>query len=294
MKDRLRHIHRGITKLVTGAVISLLLTYCDGNKPDYQLIATYQDYSVPEYIPESSDSGRVLVIVPHADDETIAGGLISMLNDHGATIHLLTLCGHDEERIRELECSAAALRIEHIETAGFINNTWDDIMEDRITFWYDYQDSIRNVISRGIESFRPDKIITYDSEIGGYGHPEHRISAEITEQIFIENSGNPEFTPEMIFQITLSDSLEKFLVSRSPGYELQKRITESEGLPTPDVAVDIRKYWKTKNRAAMCHQSQIDILRRFFIVYDEEDEAEHTEALSMEYYRVIRRQEPWF
>ena len=287
MKDKLNQIFFAAPCIPAATLLLVFLAGCTGNKPDYQLISAFQDYSVPGYVAGPADSGRVLVIVPHADDETIAGGLIAMLKDHGATIHLLTLCGHDEERIRELECSAAALRIEHIETAGFINNTWDDIMEDRITFWYDYQDSIRNVISRGIESFRPDKIITYDSEIGGYGHPEHRISAEITEQIFIENSGNPEFTPEMIFQITLSDSLEKFLVSRSPGYELQKRLTGSDGLPAPDIAVDIRKYWKTKNQAARCHQSQIDILRRFYILYDEEDEADHTEAFSREYYRIV-------
>lgn len=289
MKDHLTPIPGAVNLFLAGTLFTLLTAGCGGNKPDYQLIKTFQDYTVPEYVAGETDTGRVLVIVPHADDETIAGGLIAMLKDCGADIHLLTLCGHNEERAKELACSAAALGIELVETAGFINNTWDDIMEDRISFWYDNQDSIRNVISRKIESFRPDKIITYDSEIGGYGHPEHRISAEITEQIFRESSGNQAFTPQMVFQITLSDSLEKFLVSRSPGYELQKRITGSEGLPVPDKAVDIRKYWKTKNRAAMCHQSQIDILRRFLIVYDDEDEVEHTEALSMEYYRVIRR-----
>lgn len=292
MKDHLRQFAGAVTLLLAGVLFTLLPSGCGGNKPDYQMIKTFQDYTVPAYIAGEADTGRVLVIVPHADDETIAGGLIAMLKDKGAVIHLLTLCGHDEERAKELACSAAALGIEVVETAGFINNTWDDIMEDRITFWYDNRDSIRNVISRKIDTFKPDKIITYDSEIGGYGHPEHRIPAEITEQIFNENSGNQGFTPQMIFQITLSDGLEKFLVSRSPGYELQKRITGSEGLPAPDVAVDIRKYQKTKNRAAMCHRSQIDILRRFYIVYDEEDEAEHSEALGMEYYRVIRRQAP--
>lgn len=288
MKNNINNTLRPVPAMLAGILFPLFFTACAGNKTDFRLIATYQDYSIPGYEVGPVDTGRVLVIVPHADDETIAGGLIALLKDQGARIHLLTLCGHDEERTRELECSAAALGIELVETAGFINNTWDDIMADRITFWYDNRDSIRSVISRKIRSFGPEKLITYDSEIGGYGHPEHRIAAEITEQIFIESSGNPDFAPKAIFQITLTDSLEKFLVSRSPGYELQRKLTGSEGLPAPDIAVDLRKYWKTKNKAAMCHQSQIDILRRFFIVYDEEDEAVHTETFSREYYRVVR------
>jgi LmbE family N-acetylglucosaminyl deacetylase len=274
---------------ITAILFMTGLSACTGNRPDYRLISTYQDYTVPEYKTGAHDSPRVLVIVPHADDETIAGGLIAMLKDHGAVIHLLTLCEPGEERAMELDCSAAALGIEKVETAGFINNTWDDIMQDRIAFWYDNQDSIRSVIRGKINSFRPEILITYDSEIGGYGHPEHRISATLAEQLLMEYSGDSTFSPQTIFQITLSDGLEKFLVARSPGYDLQKRLTCSDGLPAPDVAVDIRKYWPAKNSAARCHRSQIDILKRFYIVYDEKDEAEHMEAFSREYYRVISR-----
>lgn len=274
---------------ITAILLMAGLAACTGSKPDYRLICTYQDYTVPVYEAGPKDSSRVLVIVPHADDETIAGGLIAMLKDHGAVIHLLTLCDPGEERAMELECSAAALGIEKVETAGFINNTWDDIMQDRITFWYDNQDSIRSVIAGKISSFSPDILITYDSEIGGYGHPEHRISATLAEQLLEENSVDSTFTPRMIFQITLSDSLEKFLVARSPGYDLQRRLTGSEGLPAPDVAVDIREYWPAKNSAALCHRSQLDILRRFFIVYDEKDAAEHKDAFSREYYRIVSR-----
>lgn len=274
-------------------IIALLLLAqlwgCGGNKVDYQLIASFQDNTVPEPEIEAGDSTKVLVIMPHADDETIAGGLIALLNDRGAVIHLLSLCEPGEERTGELNCSASKLGITNVETAGFINNTWDDIMQDKITFWYDQRDSIKSVISNKINAFRPDILITYDSEIGGYGHPEHRISAEMTEALFTENIDNPEFRPAMIFQITLSEKLEEFLVAGTPGYDHARRLTGSEGLPAPDIAVDIRKYSKIKNEAGRCHQSQIDILRRFYIVYDDKDEANHINAFSKEYYRVISR-----
>lgn len=277
-----------LMKKIMALIILTQLFSCKGKDVDYKLIASFQDNSVPELQFEAGDSTRVLVIVPHADDETIAGGLIALLKERGAEIHLLTLCAPGDKRFQELRCSASKLGIEYVETVGFINNTWDDIMNDNITFWYDNRDSIRNVISNKINSFGPETLITYDSEIGGYGHPEHRISAELTEEIFHENSGSADFRPKQIFQITLSEKLEEFLVAKTPGYDLARRLTGSDGLPAPDVAVDIRKYWKTKNIAARCHQSQIDILRRFYIVYDDRDEENHINAFCKEYYRLIR------
>ena len=275
-------------KIITLIILTRLLG-CNEKKVDYQLIASFQDNSVPELQIEAGDSTKVLVIVPHADDETIAGGRVALLKDRGAEIHLLTLCAPGDVRFHELHCSASKLGIAYVETAGFINNTWDDIMEDNITFWYDHKDSIRSVISNKINAFGPDILITYDSEIGGYGHPEHRISAELTETIFRENSGNADFRSKQIYQITLSEKLENFLVAKTPGYDLSKRLTGSDGLPAPDVAVDIRRYWKTKNEAARCHHSQIDILRRFYIVYDDRDEENHINAFSKEYYRLVSR-----
>ncbi len=275
-------------KLKTAIMILLVcqILSCT-NRTDYELISTFQDDSIPELDSNISDSSRVLIILPHADDETIAGGLVAFFKDKGASIQLLTLCEYNEVRVDELNCAASKLGIENVDIAGFVNNTWDDIMQDSIQFWYDHKDSIRIVIAKKIDTFKPDVLITYDSEIGGYGHPEHRISAELTEEIFIGNKNNPDFTPKKIFQITLSEELEKFLVAKSPGYNLAKKLTGSNGLPKPDVSVDIKGYWKVKNEAAKCYQSQIETLKRFYIVYAEKDADEHINAFSKEYYRVV-------
>jgi N-acetylglucosamine malate deacetylase 2 len=264
------------------------MNQCTQSTPDYDLISTYQDETILELDIAVDDSTKVLIIMPHADDETIAGGLIAMLHNRGATLHLLTLCEHEELRVNELNCAASKLGIEKVEIAGFVNNSWDDIMQDNIVFWYDQQDSIKNVLARKIIEFKPDILITYDSEIGGYGHPEHRISAELTETLLLENKDNPEFTPKKIFQITLPEKLEAFLVSRSPGYEPAKQRTGSSGLPKPDVSVDIQAFWNTKNEAAQCHKSQMNILQRFYIAYDIKHAENHKKAFSKEYYRMIQ------
>lgn len=266
---------------------AIILAGCNSNTADYKRVASYQDNSISELDVEVTDSTRVLVIVPHADDETVAGGLISLFKDRGASIHLLTLCEHNYTRVKELNCSASKLGIEAVEIAGFINNSWEAVMADSIAFWYDHKDSIKNVISRKIDSFKPDFLITYDSEIGGYGHPEHRISAGVTEKIFNENRNKAGFAPKKIFQITLSDDLERFLVSQTPAYELSKKLTGSGGLPEPDVSVNIKEYWKIKNEAARCHQSQIKTLKRFYLIYKESNREKHINAFKKEYYRIV-------
>ncbi len=270
-------------------ICSVILMSCSPSKPDYKLIATYQDLSIPKLQVPIDENTKVLVVVPHADDETIAGGLIAHFNKGGATTHLLMLCGHNDIRTEELNCSTENLGIEKWESPGFVNNPWENIVENKIEFWYDQKDSIKSVISRKIHSFQPDYIITYDSEIGGYGHPEHLIAARLTEDIFNENIANPDFNTKSIFQITLSKDLVNFSVARAPGYEEAKKFHNSNGLPSPDVALDIRPYWKTKNKAGLCHQSQIKILRRFNIVYDEKYEDQHINAFSHEYYKVVAR-----
>jgi len=280
---------RSLIPLMTSLLIILVtfLNSCTNKKVDYELISTYQDNSIPELDIEVADSTKVLVIMPHADDETVAGGLIALLKDKGASIHLLTLCEHNDSRVKELNCAASKLGIEKVEIAGFFNNTWDDIMEDKITFWYNNKDSIKKVIARKIDDFCPKILITYDHEIGGYGHPEHRISAELTERIFNESKDNPEFTPNKIFQITLSEKLEEFLISNTPGYELSIKLTGSKGLPRPDFSVNIKEYWSVKNEAAHCHKSQFNTLKKFYMLYDEKNKIEHINAFSKEYYRVV-------
>ncbi|MBE0662437.1 MAG: PIG-L family deacetylase [Bacteroidales bacterium] len=269
--------------------MAALLGCSNQEKIDYQQIESYQDHSVPTLEMDLTDTSRVLLIFPHADDEIVVGGLIMFLKEQGASIHLLTLCGHNEARGQELNCSAARLGIEKVDVAGLVNNTWDDIMEDKILFWYDQEDSIKRIIQNKINDFKPDVLVTYDTEIGGYGHPEHRISAQLTEDLFLENKDNPEFRPKHLLQLTLSDKLESFFVAKSPGYEWAKKLTGSDGLPDPDFALDIRPYWEAKNEAGLCYQSQIKILRKFSLVYDEENKQSHINAFSKEYYTLLKR-----
>ena len=272
--------------------ILFLLVGCTSKSIDYEEIKSYQDNSVTALHASADENTRVLLIFPHADDEITCVGLASYLKAKGATIHMLTLGHHPETkindtRIEELKCSSSKLGVEKLEIAGLIINKWDDIMHDNFTFWDDQQDSIKRIIENKIKIYQPHILITYDTEIGGYGHPEHRISAQLTKDIFNENKQDSTFTPKRIYQFTLPDKLEKFKLSDIPAYDYQMKLTGSKGLPKPDVAINIIEYWKIKNEVALCHESQFKILNKFHMVADQNDLEAHSKAFNKEYYTII-------
>lgn len=276
-------------------VLAVLCCAACGREVDYQKIETYQDHSVkPLEIAADSDT-RVLMVFPHADDETVAAGLSQHLRQQGAVIHLLTLTNdYDSSRVdtrlAELECAGHKLGFQDVEVAGLINNTWEEVMSNEIRFWYDQQDSIKSIIKHKMERFQPDILITYDTEIGGYGHPEHYISAQLVEDLFYEFQGDSSYTPRTLIQSTLPDKLEQFLAGPVGSYELTCSITGSEGLPEPEAALDITSYWPVKNEAAHCYQSQMRTLSKFFMAYDERDAEAHIKAFSKEYYTIVQNE----
>lgn len=275
------------------SIILLITLVSCGRQVDYNKIASYQDHSVELLRLEANENTRVLLIFPHADDETVVAGLTEHLREKGATIHLLTLTHpHDTSqtkvRMDELGCCAKNLGFANVEVSGLINNTWENILTDEIEFWYDHQDSVKGIIKDKIDRFEPHILITYDTEIGGYGHPEHYISARLTEDLFLEYRQDSTYAPQVLLQSTLTEQLEQFLAAKVESYEITKAITGSDGLPDPEVSLDIQKYWPAKNSAAQCYQSQARTQGKFFVIYEEQNAEEHIRAFSKEYYTVTQ------
>ena len=260
---------------------------------NYKKISELQDGSVPPLDIQVDSRTRVLLVFPHADDEIVCGGLISWLNQKEADIHLMTLAHHPEQedyetRMEELTCASEELGIREVETIGLINNSWDNVISDEIEFWYDHQDTIKWLIVEKIDRFKPEIIVTYDTEIGGYGHPEHRISAELTEAIFHEHRYEPSFPAHTILQITLPDKLEEYMIGKKQAYKLACKRTGSKGLPAPDAMLRIEDEWPRKNAAAQCYRSQYQTLKKFNMLYDPEQEVQHIKAFNREYYKVVK------
>lgn len=275
-------------------LLCVVICGCKNTQLNYGQIAQMQDASVPLWEIQDANPQKVMFIFPHPDDEITCAGTIAKMKANNWEVYLLTLTkGSDEQdkTIRSNEWNAAAKSLGYDKTllTDFYNNSWEDIMHKKVLFWPESHDSISSLIYNTILDWQPDVLITYDDAIGGYGHPEHFLSAQIVRELFTTHSGTTGFSPQHLYQITLPLALENFIVADLPAYKMAIEQYGVEGLPEPDLAVDITPYWPAKRNAAACYQSQAEILNKFYLLPSNTDTAAHYATFNKEYYREIKR-----
>lgn len=272
-------------------LLALYVSSCGQPSLNYETFEKAQDYNVPLWDKGSKRENPVaLFIFPHPDDEIVCAGTIATLKQQGWKVNLLTLTqGKPEEKeIRKAEWQNAvkALAIDGSQLLDLPNNSWEDIQANKLHFWDQQMDSVRNIIYNAIKQYSPSLLFTYDEVMGGYGHPEHRLTASATHKVFEQHKDDSSFAPIAIMQITLSDQLEKALLGSLDSYK--KAVAGSgKDLPAPDIAFDITSVWPVKGKAASVYTSQYKTLRKFYLLPDQTDTTKHYSAFSREYYTKV-------
>lgn len=281
-------------KLNIFILLSLLVCGCKNTQLNYNHVAEMQDVSVKLWEIQDANPQKAMFIFPHPDDEITCAGTIAKMKANNWEVYLLTLTkGSDEQdkTVRTNEWNAAAKSLSYDKTllCDFYNNSWNDIMQQNVRFWPENLDTISSLIFKTVMDWQPDILITYDDAIGGYGHPEHLLSAKIVKELFTTNIGTPDFSPKYLFQMTLPQALENFIVADLPSYKMAIGQYGVDGLPDPDLAVEITEFWPAKRNAASCYQSQAEILNKFYLLPSNADTAAHYATFNKEYYREIKR-----
>lgn len=271
-----------------------LIASCQSKKTDYAAFKDCQDYSVPLWSKSDSVTRPVaLFVFPHPDDEVVCGGAIATLKNAGWEINLLTMTrgvpGQETTRQTEWENAVRVFGFDHHHLLDLPNNTWDAVKENKLIFWNEHTDSVKKIIYQAIQQYRPSLVFTYDDVIGGYGHPEHRLTASLTKELLQEYKADSSFTPQTIYQITLTDKLEQKTLGSLESYKKGLEASASMTLPAPAIAFDIKNVWPVKREAAMAYTSQLKTLRKFFLIPAAEDTAIHYASFDREYYHVIKR-----
>lgn len=133
----------------------------------------------------STDS-KVLIVMPHPDDESIfAGGFIYELNTHGIPNKLVTLTRGDASTDRhglDETVDLADWRSSELSRAlivlGGTSHTLYSIPDGKIPA---ARSRVRSIIQKEIASYKPTHIMTLEPD-GIYGHPDHiALSAFVTE-----------------------------------------------------------------------------------------------------------------
>jgi len=280
-----------MTKVILTISLFLFLLSCSDKKLNYETFKKTQDYTVPVFIDDFKNK-TALFIFPHPDDEIVCGGAIAELKNKGWTINILTLTqgveGEKQTRKKEWESAVKLLKFDNYNILDLPNNKWDDVITNNITFWYDNHDSLENIIEHYISKHKPSLLFTYDTTLGAYGHPEHRLSALAAKNVFEKHRTDSLFTVKSIFQITLPEKMEQLMLGNAESYKNAIKLTGNKSLPEPTVAFNIKSNWKTKRKAASAYVSQTSTLEKFYLLPAINDTTEHYNTFDREYYFEVK------
>lgn len=282
--------------MIAHMCIYFLFISCAVKKPSYLSLNTAPPADISEWDIELSGTPKTaLLIFPHPDDEIICAGTITKMQQAGWSVNLLTLTQgstNQDKLIRKAEWQASGkvLGYANMQIHDFLNNSWDAILGDSVRFWNESRDTLKSVIYNHIQKINPHIIITYDDIIGGYGHPEHKITAELVHELFSENLQTFPFDVMQLFQFTLTPDLERFNLSEVATY--QKALSSAKSatlLPIATTFVNIEPSWPTKAAAARCYVSQRQTLEKFYLLPSDMDTLSHYRTFNMEYFHEVKR-----
>ena len=133
--------------------------------------------------------GPILAVFAHPDDERVIGPLLSRLAREGRETHLVIATDGSQgtrdyakipagaelaaARTKEATCAANRLGVRKLHIVGLLDGGLAS---------FETLGKLRSAVAAIIDSVKPVAIITFGPE-GGTGHPDHRLTGNVTTQI---------------------------------------------------------------------------------------------------------------
>lgn len=224
-----------------------------------------QGIPVRDNLLEKEPKRRVLALFPHPDDEVTVAGTLMKLKEDGHDIHLVCLTRGEKGKSSgiEDEVHLAELRTQEMKASAALIGADELILQDYPDSGLSALglDSLKSIALGHIQKVQPDILVSYDSKVGLYGHPDHRLSGLAVEEVFMANAGNPDFSADRLFQVTLCPKQIKLALKLSSGFQKNYPEDRTQGLPIPDFSVVTRPYFKRVLKVIEAHQTQQKVLK---------------------------------
>ena len=265
-------------------------------------------FTPSETFPEehfSSDSGnkRAMAIVAHDDDICAMSGTLSKLKSQGWTVR--QICFESGAPTRDQTHVAATKNI--MNEAGFINlegeryrhsqdsleYAWMPFEKEQFDQVFNREKTAKGVI-QAIRDFQPEIIFTLDSDIGGYGHPDHVFISSLV----LELSQADSVDVKRIYQSVFPNSQEKKTFDRlkaqmdkwgyPSSYHTAQEVYQVEGQPEPNVQVDIISESSHKMAYLRAYnESEKKNIRKFIPYFEVYPHWLYFRIFDKEYFKVI-------
>ncbi len=252
------------------------------------------DHDIPqqEQLVEGQPKHRILVVFPHPDDEVTVAGTLMKLKEQGHEIQMVCLTRGEKGNSSGIadEVQLARLRTDEMEKAASLIGADQLHMKDYPDSGLEEVglDSLKETVSELIEEIRPDVLISYDSKVGLYGHPDHRLTGQAVEEVFLENKGKEGFTPDEMYQVTLCKKQVKLALKLSSGFQKNYPEDPNLGLPEPDFSVRTREFFPRTLDVMQAHATQQAVLRDLMPFHENVPIWIYSRIFDREYFREVK------
>nr|WP_283774000.1 PIG-L family deacetylase [Aquiflexum sp. TKW24L] len=232
-----------------------------------------------------------MVFFAHPDDEIAVGGTLLDLREQNHSLVMVYLtkgeAGPTGGLVKQEELGAArALEMEKV--AGILGASELEMFDYPDSGLKDLPlDTFKIVAREMIRKHQPDIVISYDSKVGLYGHPDHRMVSKAMEEVFLEDKNTLGFPVKKLYQVTLSPKQIEIALKIAPGFQRNYPRT-GEGLPVPDFSVGTTAHFSTLVSMMEAHATQQEVFRDLLPYREQVPEFIYSRIFDREYFWEVR------
>lgn len=294
-------------KLLALACLAAFYSCSGPTEADLTALAPTETFPDDTFL-ETATQKRALIVTAHDDDLVGMSGTIAKLQENGWDIKQITFTSESPERDSTL-VQAGQLIMDDVE---FIWKAHDQRRSDFSQTEAPYMPitkadiekvfnkaELAQILTQKINDYNPTVIFTMDSEIGGYGHPEHVLVSQLVADLF--NTGT--IKAERIYQTVYPDSMEdKILKERltkqleewgypNP-YMLALEVYGPEGMPDPTIQVNIQDQAEAKMQFLHSfREEERNTIGQFIPLFQHFDHDVYFKVFDREFFRVISKEQ---
>lgn len=244
-----------------------------------------------KHLLDESVSQKVMVFFAHPDDEIAVGGTLLDLRNQNHSLVMVYLtkgeAGPTGGLVKQEELGEArALEMKRVsEILGAENLEMFDFPDSGLRLLP--LDTFKTVAREMIRKHLPDIVISYDSQVGLYGHPDHRIVSKAMEEVFMEDKNTQGFSVKKLYQVTLSPKQIEIALKIAPGFQ-RNYPREGPGLPAPDFSIKTTPYFSTIVSMMEAHATQQEVFRDLLPYREQVPEFIYSRIFDREYFWEVR------
>jgi LmbE family N-acetylglucosaminyl deacetylase len=148
-------------------------------------------------------------------------------------------------------------------------------------------DSLKKIIASYIQKYKPSVIFTLDNVIGGYGNPEHVLMSQLVVEHCLTQKADTTFSVKRIYQAVFPPSLAESVMREMPVYVSAKEIYQCNGMPLPNVQVDVSDYSALKKECLLAYTTEQNSLKQIWPFYNWYPSWIYFKIFDRDFFRII-------